>query len=253
MSLTKSEIMKVVNQYIGVSGGYLGDFSYRTHEEFYPEYCNLDDIDPNRYQGTTRERFITILESSESKVQAKILRGALERFSVVEQSKPETRTQELKNQILHIITRLESSAPIQNPDLTITSEIVERALTDCENLIRTNGAISGVDRIHTALHGYLVAVCNKAGIQYTAEASLTALFKLIRQQHPQLQNLGYRAAEIEKILNSSSAILDALNPVRNKATVAHPNSQLLDKDEAMLVINISRSLLHYLDSKFSKP
>jgi hypothetical protein len=33
MSLTPREVMKVVNRYIGVSGGYLGDFSYRTHAE----------------------------------------------------------------------------------------------------------------------------------------------------------------------------------------------------------------------------
>ena len=56
MSLTPQEVMKIVNRYIGVAGGYLGDFSYRTHAEFYPEYCDLD-IDPNNYAGTTRERF----------------------------------------------------------------------------------------------------------------------------------------------------------------------------------------------------
>jgi hypothetical protein len=33
MSLTPQEAMKVVNRYIGVEGGYLGDFSYRTHAE----------------------------------------------------------------------------------------------------------------------------------------------------------------------------------------------------------------------------
>ena len=44
-ALSKREIMIVVNRYIGVEGGYLGDFSYRTHAEFYPLYCELD-IDP---------------------------------------------------------------------------------------------------------------------------------------------------------------------------------------------------------------
>jgi hypothetical protein len=32
--LTNGEVIQVVNRYIGVSGGYLGDFSYRTHAEF---------------------------------------------------------------------------------------------------------------------------------------------------------------------------------------------------------------------------
>ncbi len=60
VSLTNPKIMKIVNRYIGVVNGYLGNFSYRTHAEFYPEYCELD-IDPNQYKGTTRERFIEIL------------------------------------------------------------------------------------------------------------------------------------------------------------------------------------------------
>jgi hypothetical protein len=64
VGLTKGEIIRLVNGYIGVSGGYLGDFSYRTHSEFYPEYCQLD-VDPANYEGTTRERFISILERSD--------------------------------------------------------------------------------------------------------------------------------------------------------------------------------------------
>ncbi len=77
--LTHPEIMKIVNRYIGVSGGYFCDFSYRTHAEFYPDYCELD-IDPDQYEGTTRERFIAILSRSLPHVQAKIVRGVLQRF-----------------------------------------------------------------------------------------------------------------------------------------------------------------------------
>lgn len=51
--LSKKGIYFVVNHYIGVTGGYLGDFSYQTHSEFYGEYCDLD-IDPFVYDGTTR-------------------------------------------------------------------------------------------------------------------------------------------------------------------------------------------------------
>ena len=62
--LTRKDIYWFVNRYIGVSGGYLGDFSYRTHSEFYAEYCDLD-IDPFVYEGTTRERFIEVLEHAD--------------------------------------------------------------------------------------------------------------------------------------------------------------------------------------------
>jgi hypothetical protein len=249
--LTSPEIMKVVNRYIGVSGGYLGDFSYRTHAEFYPEYCELD-IDPSQFQGTgtTREKFIAILSGASSQVQAKIVRGVLERFPISAPPFPETRTKELCAELLEIAKRLEDASPVVSPDLKINSAIVERAIGDVEALIQASDAVSGVDRIHTTLHGYLRAACDIESIVYGKDDSMTKLFKLLRQHHPTLQNLGPRSQDIERILQSSASIMDALNPIRNNASVAHPNEDLLNKEEAMLVINIVRSLLHYLDAKF---
>ncbi len=135
---------------------------------------------------------------------------------------------------------------------SITSKVVETAISDAETLLKNSGATSGVDRIHTALHGHLIAVCESAGIKYGKDSSLTELFKLLRTQHPALQALGTRSQDISKVLNSLANILDALNPLRNKASVAHPNPNLLDEEEALLVINTAKTLLHYLDSKFSK-
>jgi hypothetical protein len=244
--LTRQEVMKVVNRYIGVSGGYLGDFSYRTHAEFYPEYCGLD-IDPQLLGGTTRERFISILTDAQPADQARILRGVLERFPLGEI--PPTRTQSLRDEIESWIRRLEGMSPIGPPTPHITSDVVARAIGDAETLIRTSGATSGVDRIHTALHGYLLAVCGQAGILYPPDATLTQLFRLLRNHHPALQSIGPRPQDVEQVLRASASIMDALNPVRNRASVAHPNPFLLPSEEAMLVINIARTLLHYLDSK----
>ena len=247
--LTNSEIMKIVTRYVGISGGYLGDFSYRTHADFYPEYCG-EDIDPYKYEGTTRERFITILSGSSPQVQAKIVRGISERFPLDMQNRPNTRTKQLHDELLEISKRLEASSPVLIPDLRINSAIVERAIGDAEALIQSSDAVSGVDRIHTALHGYLHAVCDAENITHAKDDSMNKLFKLLRQYHPALQNLGTRPQDIERILQSSANIMDVLNPIRNNASVAHPNEDLLNKEEAMLVINVTRSLLHYLDSKF---
>jgi hypothetical protein len=60
--MSPKEIHRFVNLYIGVDQGYLGDFSYRTHADFYPVYCDLD-INPYEYEGTTRERFMEILST----------------------------------------------------------------------------------------------------------------------------------------------------------------------------------------------
>lgn len=45
------------------------------------------------------------------------------------------------------------------------------------------------------------------------------------------------------------AILDALNPVRNRASIAPPNPFTAPAGGAMLVVNAVKTILHYLDLK----
>jgi hypothetical protein len=243
-ALKQTEINKLVYKYIGVSQGYLGDFSYGSHHEFYIE---LDlAINPYEYDGTTRERFIKILRESPPAVQAKILEGILRRYPI---GSSELRTQDRYAEIRRWISRLRGAPVVEPPALRITSEVVERALLDAQELIRATGATSSVDRIHTALHGYLRALCQGAVFHVTEDASLPELFKQIRERHPAFKDLGPRAEDILRVLRALGAILDTLSPLRNKASVAHPNPTLLSEPEAMLVVNSVRTILHYLDEK----
>ena len=50
-------------------------------------------------------------------------------------------------------------------------------------------------------------------------------------------------------LNACATIMDAMNPLRNRTSVAHPNPVLLDEAEARLVVITGRTLLAYLDAK----
>ncbi|MBI3941336.1 MAG: abortive infection family protein [Acidobacteria bacterium] len=62
------------------------------------------------------------------------------------------------------------------------------------------------------------------------------MYKLLRSHHPALVVREPRAADIDRVLKSMAAIIDALNPVRNLASSAHPNDAVLHESEAMLVI-----------------
>ena len=244
--LSETEINKLVYKYIGVEGGYLGDFSYKNHREF---YIDLDlPINPDDYTGpTTRERFIAILKDVTPSVQATILDGILRRYPVESSSR---RAQELHDQILHWIFRLRGTPVVESPNLRTTSAVVERALHDIEDLLRASGgAPSSVDRAHTALHGYLRAACSEVGLTISETETLTVLLKRLRESHPNLRDLGPRPDDMMRVLRALSAIVDALNPLRNQASIAHPNETLLPQPEAMLVINAVRTILHYLDSK----
>lgn len=251
MALTRQQVMQVVSRYIGVEDGYLGDFSYRTHTEFYPEFCDIHDIFPDELPGTTRQRFIEILESQTPDRQARILRGVLDRFPVGK--KPELRSK-FQPQLEMWIAALEGAPAVASPILeeVSTSDIVRRALADAEALIRNSGPASAVDRIHTALHGHLLAVCGAEGIGLPANASLQQAMKELRRQHPLLRPTGPRSEEVSRVLFSMASTLDALNTIRNSASAAHPNEALLGAPEALLAINAGRTIFTYVAQKTSR-
>ncbi len=83
---------------------------------------------------------------------------------------------------------------------------------------------------------------------HSDDADITALFGLIREKHPKLQTHA-PGVEGTNILRGMARIVDALNPVRNRHSMAHPSEELLDEPEALLAVNAVKSLLHYLNTK----
>ena len=242
----------MVSRYIGVSGGYLGDFSYRTHADFYVEYCDLDHIDPYGLDGTTRERFIQILESASPRHQARILRGVVEKYpsgSAVPLRSGADRSDKNADWILSLADELDGGPSVANPSPVAASESVARALADAETLLRSSGPSSAVDRIHTALHGYMRSICDAAGIEYPVDSSVTQLYKAVRTEHPEIRPQGAYSGATERILTALTSVVDSLNTIRNRGSLAHPNDELIAEPEALLAINAARSLFIYLDGK----
>ena len=118
--LTNSEIYRLVYDYIGVDGGYLGGFTYRTHAEFYPYYCDLD-IDPYQYEGTTRERFMQILSEASPSDQAKILKGVFKKYPL---SGSLDSRQDTYNEFLGILSELDANVSEDDPLVNRVIEIL---------------------------------------------------------------------------------------------------------------------------------
>ena len=111
--LKKSEIYKLVHEYIGVDyDGYMRDFSYQDHREFYPYYCDLEINVEDHIYGTTRETFMRILEEASPLDQAKIIKGVFKKYplSYFEETERETK-QLIYDEYQEIIARLEFSVP----------------------------------------------------------------------------------------------------------------------------------------------
>lgn len=157
--------------------------------------------------------------------------------------------QQLREELQQWARRLEGAPAVRIETPSETRAVVIRALDDADDLMRAGGPTSAVDRIHTALHGHLLALCDAAGITLPADPSSTQALKALRQSHPALQPTGPRADDLTKLLHSMANVLDTLNPIRNRASVAHPNPALLDEPEALLAINAARTVFDYIDRK----
>jgi hypothetical protein len=252
LGMTQPEIFLLVTEYLGGDGGYLWGFSYAEHDDFYPHWCNLD-IDASEARsrfGTTRKAFIGILRESSPDDQARIVDGVLDKFPMEkfpEEERP--RKQKVREQLIAIADRLRGGPSVQVESLRIQSDAVERAIADAETLIRERGASSGVDRVHTTLHGYLVALARRYQVDGGKDPSMTDLIKALRQRLPVLQDSTSRGQDVGSILKAIGAILGSLDPIRNRASGAHPNDDILAEPEALLVIDAARTVLNYLNRR----
>ncbi len=251
--MTPREIDKLVEDYIGTQMGYLNGFSYSIHDAFYHRYCDLDvDVAAYRAKGlTTRRAFVEILKDAKPRDQAKIIRGVFEMLPPPEEANDDAARKRLAlhKQLLDVAARLEADGLVQTPEIAETSEVVFEALQDAEVLLKTRGPKSAVDRAHTALHGYLKKLCADRGAVMPADASLTAIFKVVREQFREFAATIPHDAEAKRVFGSMASALDSLNTIRNRGTLAHPNELLLDAPEAMLYINLSRAVLGFIEAK----
>lgn len=126
--------------------------------------------------------------------------------------------------------------------------MVKQALADAAVLLRERGPASAVDRIHTALHGYLEALCLLYKLPAKEDANVPSLFKCVRSHHPVFRDTSDASPSV-KALQGLAQVVEALNTARNHNSLAHPNDSLLDTHDATLALNCANALIQYLDSK----
>ncbi len=125
------------------------------------------------------------------------------------------------------------------------------ALSDAHTLLREGKPSSAVDRVHTGLHAFLKASCKEASITFSNDPTANQLLKLLLAHHPKLDDLGPRSGDIKRMIQTSATIVDAMGTLRNQASLAHPNEEVLGDEEALFAINLTRSLFRFLDAKLS--
>ena len=146
-------------------------------------------------------------------------------------------------------------SPVKAPEISNTSApAVAAALSDAEALIQAGNCVGAIDRVHTALHGYARTLCLEAGLtEIRQDIELPRAIKVLRESHPKLRAIGPHSEHFEKVLKAISVICDTLGTLRNHASLAHANDDLLGQSEALLVANTARTILRYLSDKIGAP
>lgn len=163
--------------------------------------------------------------------------------------------------INHVLLERHVPFRIENGELVASSNFVappdapddaastaSKAFSEAAGLVKTGQAPSAIDRIHTALHAFFRETCTNEGIEVGNNPTTAQIFKLLRERHPAFQPSGPRHDDVTRILRSFASVVDAMSPIRNKASLAHANP-LLEAPEAIVVVNAAYTIFRYVQTK----
>ena len=128
------------------------------------------------------------------------------------------------------------------------TEVIHKAIADAELLMDQGKYDSAFDRIHTAFHGYLRKLLDNKQVSYEESDTLSQLYTKL---HTEVSaNIGSSdiAELVKKSLRSASGIIAAINEMRNRHSLSHPNDDLLQKKEAEFAIKLVRDMSDYINS-----
>ena len=117
------------------------------------------------------------------------------------------------------------------------------AISDAEDAIQKGKYESAVDRLHTALHGYIESLLKNYSINIEKDENLPSMYSKLCKYYEATYGVKKRIGEI---LRSGSGMIHYINEIRNKNTLAHPNPELIQNEEAILVIKLVDALFEYI-------
>lgn len=128
------------------------------------------------------------------------------------------------------------------------TEVIAKAIADAELLMEQGKYDSAFDRIHTAFHGYLRKVLDNKQIDYEESDTLSQLYTKLHTELSSKMGSTEIAELIKKSLRSASGVISAINEMRNRHSLSHPNDDLLQKREAEFAIKLIKDLSDYINS-----
>jgi len=232
---------------LGMSSGYVLNFSNRTFSEFFLDSVGINIYDDkyNYGSGSKANRMRAFWDKESNYFVGKVLELIFEEW---EEFKDNSSPPAVPEDCLKIVKRLKESAPVQDIEDIVVNfddssfEALARSVREC---IDKNEPETGLDRLHTYLVKYFRALCTKRGIEANREKPLHSIFG---EYIKSIKNEGLIESDMtERILKSSISVMEAFNRVRNDKSLAHDNL-LLNYDKSLLIFSYVASSIRFINT-----
>lgn len=232
---------------LGMSSGYVLNFSNRTFSEFFLDSVGINIYDDkyNYGSGSKANRMRAFWDKESNYLVGKVLELIFEEW---DEFKDNYSPPEAPEDCLKIVKRLKESAPVKDIENIVVNfddssfEALARSVREC---IDKNEPETGLDRLHTYLVKYFRALCTKRGIEADREKPLHSIFG---EYIKAIKNEGLIESDMtERILKSSISVMEAFNRVRNDKSLAHDNL-LLNYDESLLIFSHVTSSIRFINT-----
>lgn len=234
---------RALEKIMGMSSGYVLDFSNRTFYEFVEDVVRRDIDDP-RYDNASNSkanRLRAFWSVEPDHIVAELLNALLQVAERDHQPDPT-----LLDECRRIATRLREVAPVSDLDALEPNadgrdfDVLARSVRDS---ISANEPEAGLDRLHTFVFRYIRVLAEREGLDVPVGKALHSVFgELVKA----LRRRGAIESQMaERILKSAISTLDSFNDVRNNRSFAH-GGPLLGYEEALLIFNHVASVIRFL-------
>lgn len=243
MSSLKFTDRNMLERALGMSSGYVLNFSDRTFREFIFEHVgrDIDDAAYSRYGTSKAKHLRAFWELEPDNVVGVLLRAFLEHgmtLGIIDQKEYEGATA--------VVERMSVSGAVADIDALKPNsgepsfDLLARAVRQS---IDAGHPEEGLDRLHTFLVKYLRVLCTKHGIETPRDKPLHSL---IGEYIKRLQaEKVLQSTMTQRIMKSAISSLEAFNDVRNDQSLAHDN-EVLRSHEALYIFNHIASLVRFL-------
>lgn len=239
--LTSVEKM-TLEKFLGMSGGYVLDFTNRSFQEFVLDNAQID-IYKEKYSydsGSKANRLRAFWDKEENFIVGKLIINLLDYWKaqkLMNSAEITPAEQDLFNECGKIAERLSKELPIENIDVLLSKsekQDFSPLINSIKKSIENNQPEEAIDRLHTFAVKYVRDLCDRHGIEHDKSKPLHGMFG---EYIKHLRKNGHIESQMtERILKSSIAIFEAFNDVRNNQSFAHDN-KILNYDESVLIAN----------------